>query len=85
MGDAKGMVNYVYFILYGKCRVIEHMIISEELVGNKVKYKLYNPKDESVSKNSSLKNISTIKTKTEDKIKGNDQLKETIDEVELIS
>ncbi|XP_046489030.1 cyclic nucleotide-binding domain-containing protein 2 [Neodiprion pinetum] len=45
LGDAKGMVNYVHFILHGKCRVIEHMVIHEELVVNKVKYKLYDPQD----------------------------------------
>lgn len=37
------MVNYVYFLLSGKCRVIEHLLISEEKHLTYTKYKLYKP------------------------------------------
>ena len=35
------MVNYVYFVLAGECRLIEHMIIHEEKSFGKLKYSLY--------------------------------------------
>ncbi|XP_011301105.1 uncharacterized protein [Fopius arisanus] len=43
LGDGKGMVNYVYFLLSGKCRLIEHMIIFEQKFCNHVNYELYCP------------------------------------------
>lgn len=45
------MVNYVYFLLSGKCRLIEHMIIQEEECYGYVKYKLFNPEN---GKNSNI-------------------------------
>ncbi|KAK0183117.1 hypothetical protein PV327_001187 [Microctonus hyperodae] len=45
LGDGKGMVNYVYFLLSGNCRLIEHMLILEEKRGHEMKYKLYNPNE----------------------------------------
>ena len=35
------MVHYVYFLLSGECRLIEHMLVEKKQVGKKVKYKLY--------------------------------------------
>ncbi|XP_063986613.1 uncharacterized protein LOC135167391 [Diachasmimorpha longicaudata] len=43
LGDGKGMVNYVYFLLAGKCRLIEHMVIFEQEMCGHLKYELYNP------------------------------------------
>ena len=37
------MVNYVYFILAGQCRLIEHMNIEENISGQRKQYKIYNP------------------------------------------
>ncbi|XP_034952006.1 uncharacterized protein [Chelonus insularis] len=50
LGDGKGMVNYVYFLLSGTCRLIEHMLISEEKSGGQIQYKLYDPKIHSTNK-----------------------------------
>ncbi|XP_043267774.1 uncharacterized protein [Venturia canescens] len=47
LGDGKGMVNYVYFILAGECRLIEHIIIQEEKSFDNVKFKLYEPDESS--------------------------------------
>ncbi|XP_011500873.1 PREDICTED: uncharacterized protein LOC105364592 [Ceratosolen solmsi marchali] len=44
VGDGKGMVHYVYFILSGECELIEHMLIERNQVGKKTKYKLYDYK-----------------------------------------
>lgn len=51
MGDGKGMVHYVYFLLSGECRLIEHMLIEKKRVGKKVKYKMIDSsKDEIASR-----------------------------------
>lgn len=41
------MVNYVYFILAGECRLIEHIIIHEEKTFDNVEFKLYEPEESS--------------------------------------
>ena len=37
------MVNYVYFILFGECKLIEHMIIEEIKSKRGIQYKKYIP------------------------------------------
>ncbi|KOC69263.1 Uncharacterized protein C20orf152 like protein [Habropoda laboriosa] len=59
LGDAKGMVNYVHFLLEGECRLIEHMIVYEQNSIHGVNYELYDPdkvdtKKETVSLSRSL-------------------------------
>ncbi|XP_018403857.1 PREDICTED: uncharacterized protein LOC108780593 [Cyphomyrmex costatus] len=41
LGDGKGMVNYVHFILSGKCRLIEHMLVRERPSYQGMQYELY--------------------------------------------
>ncbi|XP_031783439.1 cyclic nucleotide-binding domain-containing protein 2 [Nasonia vitripennis] len=41
LGDGKGMIHYVYFLLNGECRLVEHMLVEKKRVGKHVKYKLY--------------------------------------------
>ncbi|XP_039309914.1 uncharacterized protein LOC105206843 isoform X1 [Solenopsis invicta] len=41
LGDGRGMVNYVHFILSGKCRLIEHMLVREHLSYHEMQYELY--------------------------------------------
>ncbi|XP_018340715.1 PREDICTED: uncharacterized protein LOC108747623 [Trachymyrmex septentrionalis] len=41
LGDGKGMVNYVHFILKGKCRLIEHMLVRERPSYHGMQYELY--------------------------------------------
>ncbi|XP_014227685.2 uncharacterized protein LOC106652987 [Trichogramma pretiosum] len=41
LGDGKGMVHYVYFVISGECRLIEHMLVEKYYLRNKVKYKLF--------------------------------------------
>ncbi|XP_076277246.1 uncharacterized protein LOC143207530 isoform X2 [Lasioglossum baleicum] len=44
LGDGKGMVNYVHFVLEGECRLIEHMIVHEHYISSgNVRYELYRP------------------------------------------
>ncbi|KAG7204952.1 hypothetical protein KM043_005340 [Ampulex compressa] len=45
LGDGKGMVNYVHFILEGECRLIEHMLVRKRFYNNKVRYEMYEPGD----------------------------------------
>ncbi|XP_053989307.1 uncharacterized protein LOC128881906 isoform X2 [Hylaeus volcanicus] len=45
LGDCKGMVNYVHFVLDGECRLIEHIVVREQFSADKVHYELYDPKD----------------------------------------
>ncbi|XP_076631746.1 uncharacterized protein LOC143346931 isoform X1 [Colletes latitarsis] len=45
LGDGKGMVNYVHFLMDGECHLIEHILVREEISNNKVHYELYDPKD----------------------------------------
>lgn len=35
------MIHYVYFLLNGECRLVEHMLVEKKRVGKHVKYKLY--------------------------------------------
>lgn len=35
------MIHYVYFLLNGECRLVEHMLVEKKRVGKNVKYKLY--------------------------------------------
>ncbi|XP_031828785.1 uncharacterized protein LOC116425343 [Nomia melanderi] len=45
LGDGKGMVNYVHFLLEGECRLIEHMIVYEQSMSDgRVQHKLYDPR-----------------------------------------
>ncbi|XP_076660967.1 uncharacterized protein LOC143364561 [Halictus rubicundus] len=45
LGDGKGMVNYVHFVLEGECRLIEHMTVHEEYISSgNVRYELYHPR-----------------------------------------
>ncbi|XP_014211529.1 uncharacterized protein LOC106641575 [Copidosoma floridanum] len=43
LGDGRGMVHYVYFILSGECRLVEHMLVDKKKSsdGKQAKYKLY--------------------------------------------
>ncbi|TGZ48887.1 uncharacterized protein [Temnothorax longispinosus] len=41
LGDGRGMVNYVHFILSGKCRLIEHMLVRERSSYHGTQYELY--------------------------------------------
>lgn len=45
LGDGKGMVNYVHFILSGKCRLIEHMLVRERSSYRGTQYELYDPEN----------------------------------------
>ncbi|XP_024945999.1 cyclic nucleotide-binding domain-containing protein 2-like [Cephus cinctus] len=45
LGDGKGMVNSVYFVLEGECRLIEHMLVHEQIKRREHKYRLYKPVD----------------------------------------
>ncbi|KAG5343547.1 CNBD2 protein, partial [Acromyrmex charruanus] len=45
LGDGKGMVNYVHFILKGKCRLIEHMLVHERSSYHGMQYELYETYD----------------------------------------
>ncbi|XP_057340986.1 uncharacterized protein LOC130678026 [Microplitis mediator] len=53
LGDGKGMVNYVYFLLSGMCRLIEHMLVFEEKRYGKINYRLYDPEKLEMSRRSS--------------------------------
>ncbi|XP_076749689.1 uncharacterized protein LOC143422711 isoform X2 [Xylocopa sonorina] len=44
LGDGKGMVNYVHFLLEGECRLIEHMIVREKHSVFGTCYELFDPK-----------------------------------------
>ncbi|XP_026672913.1 uncharacterized protein LOC113464833, partial [Ceratina calcarata] len=52
LGDGKGMVNYVHFLLEGECRLIEHMVVREERTVYGVHYELYDPGKPSAHKES---------------------------------
>ncbi|EZA54365.1 hypothetical protein DMN91_002348 [Ooceraea biroi] len=41
LGDGKGMVNYVHFVLSGECRLIEHMLVHECPSYHGMQYELY--------------------------------------------
>lgn len=43
IGDGKGMVNYVYFVLAGECKLIEHMIVRERKFKRETRFNIYNP------------------------------------------
>lgn len=43
LGDGVGLRDYVYFILKGKCRVIEHLMVTKEVKNGKTFYRLYSP------------------------------------------
>ncbi|KAK9304618.1 hypothetical protein QLX08_004049 [Tetragonisca angustula] len=43
LGDGKGLVNYVHFLLEGECRLIEHMIVRETDSASGRRYELYDP------------------------------------------
>ncbi|CAD1472917.1 unnamed protein product [Heterotrigona itama] len=43
LGDGKGLVNYVHFLLEGECRLIEHMIVRETHSALGTRYELYDP------------------------------------------
>lgn len=43
LGDGVGLNSYVYFILKGRCRVIEHLFVSVYLKNGKRIYELYDP------------------------------------------
>ncbi|KAK0098159.1 hypothetical protein PV326_010736 [Microctonus aethiopoides] len=60
LGDGKGMVNYVYFLLSGNCRLIEHMLILEEKRCGEMKYKLYNPNAYETTRQCSRRSSHTI-------------------------
>lgn len=45
LGDGRGMVNYVHFILSGKCRLIEHMLVREHSSYRGTQYELYDPEN----------------------------------------
>ncbi|OAD52387.1 hypothetical protein WN48_01786, partial [Eufriesea mexicana] len=52
LGDAKGMVNYVHFLLEGECRLIEHMIVREKHSVYGTHYELYDPEKDNAKKES---------------------------------
>ena len=43
LGDGKGLVNYVHFLVEGECRLIEHMIVRETHFASGTRYELYDP------------------------------------------
>ncbi|XP_058788737.1 cGMP-dependent protein kinase-like [Phymastichus coffea] len=49
LGDGKGMIHYVYFLLSGECRLIEHMLIEKRRVGKTVKYKMFKSDQDDVN------------------------------------
>ncbi|KAI4497774.1 hypothetical protein M0802_007100 [Mischocyttarus mexicanus] len=53
LGDGKGMVNYVHFLLEGECRLIEHILVKEKPTSHGMQYELIN--SEIVSSTSELK------------------------------
>ncbi|XP_043469974.1 uncharacterized protein LOC122503478 [Leptopilina heterotoma] len=58
IGDGKGMVNYVHFVLAGECKLIEHMILKEKKFKRETQYSLYNPENHGskLNENNILKN-----------------------------
>ncbi|XP_012148200.1 uncharacterized protein LOC100880244 isoform X2 [Megachile rotundata] len=43
LGDGKGMVNFVHFLLEGECQLIEHIIVHEQESTHGMHYELYDP------------------------------------------
>ncbi|XP_015177482.1 PREDICTED: uncharacterized protein LOC107066930 [Polistes dominula] len=43
LGDGKGMVNYVHFLLEGECRLIEHILVKEKPTAHEMRYELFDP------------------------------------------
>ncbi|XP_043491458.1 cAMP-dependent protein kinase regulatory subunit-like [Polistes fuscatus] len=41
LGDGKGMVNYVHFLLEGECRLIEHILVKEKPTAHEMRYELF--------------------------------------------
>lgn len=39
LGDGCGFLNYVYFIVSGKCQMIEQIFLSHKIIGNKIIYR----------------------------------------------
>ncbi|XP_043665208.1 uncharacterized protein LOC122627780 [Vespula pensylvanica] len=71
LGDGKGMVNYVHFLLEGECRMIEHILVREKPTIQEMKYELYDSK--TVSKlNKNKKNIDTNEIKQKESKVDND-------------
>ncbi|KAF7405078.1 hypothetical protein HZH66_003984 [Vespula vulgaris] len=71
LGDGKGMVNYVHFLLEGECRMIEHILVREKHTTQEMKYELYDSK--TVSKlNKNKKNIDTNEIKQKESKVDND-------------
>ncbi|XP_046814974.1 uncharacterized protein LOC124422499 isoform X1 [Vespa crabro] len=44
LGDGKGMVNYVHFLLEGECRLIEHILVKKKPTTQEMRYELYDSK-----------------------------------------
>ncbi|XP_033203949.2 uncharacterized protein LOC117164761 [Bombus vancouverensis nearcticus] len=50
LGDGKGMVNHVHFLLEGECRLIEHMIVRKTYSVYGTEYELYDPEKDNAKK-----------------------------------
>lgn len=50
LGDGKGMVNHVHFLLEGECRLIEHMIVRKTHSVYGTEYELYDPEKDNAKK-----------------------------------
>ncbi|KAG5312756.1 CNBD2 protein, partial [Acromyrmex insinuator] len=74
LGDGKGMVNYVHFILKGKCRLIEHMLVHERPSYHGMQYELYETYGPQLRRNSvktqEVDRLSIVTTTLIDDVKG---------------
>ncbi|KAF7991688.1 hypothetical protein HCN44_010489 [Aphidius gifuensis] len=57
LGDGRGLTNHVYFLLDGKCQVVEHLLVYQEKHHGYIKYKLFDPEEYKESKKLSHENI----------------------------
>lgn len=68
LGDAKGLVNYVHFVIDGECQLMEHMLVREQHGVHGVHYELYEPKDNGINQKEkvSLKKLKTSEKKLQE-------------------
>lgn len=66
LGDGKGMVNHVHFLLEGECRLIEHMIVRKTHSVYGTQYELYDPEKDNAKKEPRLLKSLEMATKMEE-------------------
>ncbi|KAL2716304.1 cGMP-dependent protein kinase-like isoform X2 [Vespula squamosa] len=90
LGDGKGMINYVHFLLEGECRLIEHILVREKPTTQEMRYELYD--SETISelkqnkKNETKQKESEVDNKNSDWTKVDTDISDTImDYTQIIS